>query len=95
MKSFHFHLSSGHHQRSSAALTLLAAIAGRGAGPARDLERGFDFEQKALPKLARPPKCVPRPEIGLVLGWVTTIPVMLPYVIWACLLGFGLQPRHV
>lgn len=59
MKSFHFHLSSGHHQRSSAALALLAAIAGRGLGPAQDLARGFDFEQKALLKLARPPKCAP------------------------------------
>lgn len=58
MKSIYFHLSSGHHQRASAALALLAAVAGRGTAIAADLTRAFDFDQKALIKLARPPKCV-------------------------------------
>ena len=57
MKAFHHHLSSGDHRRATAALALLAAVASRGPAPAAELVRGFDFDLKALSKLARPPKC--------------------------------------
>ena len=56
MKAFHHHLSSGDHRRATAALALLAAIASRGPVPAAELARGFDFDLKALAKLARPPR---------------------------------------
>ena len=56
MKAFHHHLSSGDHRRAAAALALLAAIASRGPVPAAELARGFDFDLKALAKLARPPR---------------------------------------
>ena len=56
MKAVHHHLSSGDHRRAHAALAMLAAVASRGPAPAGELVRGFDFELKALPKLARPPR---------------------------------------
>ena len=63
MKAVHHHLSSGDPRRANAALALLAAITARGPAPAVELVRGFDFELKALPKLARPPRCSnPRSE---------------------------------
>ena len=56
MKALHHHLSSGDHRRPNAALALLSAITSRGPGPAEELVRGFDFDLKALSKLARPPR---------------------------------------
>jgi len=59
LKSLYFHLSSGSRPRAAGALALLCALCSRGGASTRDLVHSFDFSLSALPKLARPARCVP------------------------------------
>lgn len=56
MRSLYFHLSSDVKAKANATLMLLTAMAARGAAVAQELVRAFDFDQKSIAKLARPPR---------------------------------------
>lgn len=56
LRQLYFALSSGSRPRANGALSLLAALAGRGGQVLRELVAAFDFGHSALPKLARPPR---------------------------------------
>eukprot|EP00897_Mesotaenium_endlicherianum_P009413 jgi/Mesen1/84/ME1112345C05704 len=53
------HLTSGQRNRVNAALSVLAAVAARGKGLARELAASFDFTLPALSRFAGPPRSAP------------------------------------
>jgi Ribosome 60S biogenesis N-terminal len=64
MKPLYFNLGCDARPRANASLALLAAVARRGSGVARELVDAFDFDLKALAKLSRPPRWAASPQRG-------------------------------
>ena len=62
LRQLYGHLSSGSRARNAGALSLLAAVAGRGRSLAWELLRSFDWSLPALATLAQPPRASDGPK---------------------------------